>query len=159
MTMSTGPVCPECGIIKKSGRMSCCGRGGSWFGNCGNTGSAILGRTWHEGIRVCQARQFQAVKGQQLNAAQSKPNASSDDDSSDMDSEAVTVIAHMFVTAPDNTTTPLLGTASIAAFTNTSIAIMMTSSHASATASITVRERQKLSHAVTQMIFIIVCWW
>ena len=24
-------VCPKCGIIAKSGKISCCGRGGSWF--------------------------------------------------------------------------------------------------------------------------------
>ena len=49
-------VCPRCGPINKSGKNSCCGRGGSWFGNCGSAGNANLRHTWHEGIRACKSR-------------------------------------------------------------------------------------------------------
>ena len=49
-------VCPRCGTINKSGKNSCCGRGGSWFGNCGSAGNAKLRHTWHEGIRACKSR-------------------------------------------------------------------------------------------------------
>ena len=49
-------VCPKCGTIKKSGKTSCCGRGGSWFGNCGNIGERTIGHTWFEGSHVCQSR-------------------------------------------------------------------------------------------------------
>ena len=64
-------VCHKCGIISKSAKISCCGRGGSWFRNCGSVGNAKLDHTWHEGIRVCKAR-ARATKpsGQQPNAAQ-----------------------------------------------------------------------------------------
>ena len=50
------PVCPKCGTMEKSGKRSCCGRGGSWFRNCGASGSAKLTRTWYEGIQACKAR-------------------------------------------------------------------------------------------------------
>ena len=59
-------VCPKCGTIAKSGKSSCCGRGGSWFKNCGGTGSASLHHTWYEGIHACNARtQSRIVVGQQ----------------------------------------------------------------------------------------------
>ena len=56
-TMATiNVVCPKCGITKKSGKMSCCGRGGSWFGNCGSAGNTKLDHTWYEGLQACKAR-------------------------------------------------------------------------------------------------------
>ena len=59
---ATNPVCPKCGTMEKSGKLSCCGRGGSWFRHCGASGSAKLTRTWYEGIRVCKPRlDFNAV--------------------------------------------------------------------------------------------------
>ena len=65
------PVCPHCGTIKKSGKSSCCARGGSWFKNCGSTGNAKLDHTWYEGIRVCKTRvQSKKASGRQSNAAQ-----------------------------------------------------------------------------------------
>ena len=50
------PVCVKCGTIAKSGKISCCGRGGSWFSNCGGAGNAKLGHAWHDGIQACKAR-------------------------------------------------------------------------------------------------------
>ena len=47
-------VCPRCGSIGKSGKSSCCGRGGSWFRNCGSVGNAKLRHTWYEGIHACK---------------------------------------------------------------------------------------------------------
>ena len=55
------PACPECGIVRKSGKLSCCGRGGSWFGDCGTTVTADIGHTWYEGIHACKARQSRAA--------------------------------------------------------------------------------------------------
>ena len=52
--MSTHSVCHKCGIIGKSGQMSCCGDGGSWFENCGGSGNAKVGHTWSEGIQACK---------------------------------------------------------------------------------------------------------
>ena len=64
-------VCPKCGATKKSGKLSCCGRGGSWFGKCGNTVNLDLDHTWHEGLQVCKAlSQSNEVIAQQLIGAQ-----------------------------------------------------------------------------------------
>ena len=63
---TVSPVCVKCGIIKKSGKSSCCGRGGSWFRNCG--GVAKLRHTWYEGIQSCKARpQLKPATEQYLN--------------------------------------------------------------------------------------------
>ena len=50
----TIPVCSKCGIIKKSGKSSCCSRGGSWFGKCGSAGDSNHEHTWSEGILACK---------------------------------------------------------------------------------------------------------
>ena len=47
-------VCPKCGSIKKSGKLSCCARGGAWFKNCGDAGDTSVDHTWVEGIRACK---------------------------------------------------------------------------------------------------------
>merc|ERR1712187_830275 len=40
-TTTLSSVCLNCATIKKSGKVSCCARGGAWFGTCGGaTGSA-----------------------------------------------------------------------------------------------------------------------
>merc|ERR1711927_134877 len=70
-TKHMSPVCPTCGIMKKSGRLSCCGRGGSWFGNCGSAGSGKLYHTWYEGVHPCKTlAHSKAAIGRQANAAQ-----------------------------------------------------------------------------------------
>ena len=84
-TTTVSSACPTCGTITKSGKMSCCGRGGSWFGDCGSAGNADIGHTWSEGIRACKLRQFQTVVGQQQRASQPNMNASSDDASMRME--------------------------------------------------------------------------
>ena len=47
-------ACPMCGTIKKSGKRSCCARGGAWFNNCGDASDTKFDHTWIEGVRVCQ---------------------------------------------------------------------------------------------------------
>ena len=49
------PVCLECGTIKKSGKRSCCARGGAWFKNCGDVGDTKSDHTWAEGIQACKS--------------------------------------------------------------------------------------------------------
>ena len=72
-TTTTIAVCPRCGTIGKSGKPSCCGRGGAWFKNCGGAGNAELDHSWFEGIQACKARsQSKTAFGQQLNADQQK---------------------------------------------------------------------------------------
>ena len=62
-------VCLKCGAIAKSGKVSCCGRGGSWFGNCGSALHAKLDHSWYEGIRSCKAlRRSKSVVGRRSGA-------------------------------------------------------------------------------------------
>ena len=55
-SITVTPVCLECGISQKSGKSSCCARGGAWFGNCGHAGDRHFGHTWAEGIQSCKSR-------------------------------------------------------------------------------------------------------
>ena len=71
MTTAASAICSKCGTIGKSGKMSCCGRGGSWFRNCGGTGSTKLRHTWYEGISACKPRaQLKKIRPRQQNRAQ-----------------------------------------------------------------------------------------
>ena len=63
-------VCPKCGTLGKFGKRSCCGRGGSWFKNCGSRGNTKLAHTWYEGIQVCKA----SLEQSKLALGQPKPN-------------------------------------------------------------------------------------
>ena len=99
-------ACPKCGAMKKSGKLSCCARGGSWFGNCGSTGNAKAGHTWYEGMQACDKGQFQAAD-QQRHAFQRKDNLSSYDAGVRMQSKTVLVAAHMFASLQTNTSTPV----------------------------------------------------
>merc|ERR1711904_509561 len=53
-TVSSG--CSKCGTLK-SGELSCCSRGGSWFKKCGKPGDSKYSHTWTEGIQACQSQQ------------------------------------------------------------------------------------------------------
>ena len=97
-------LCPKCGAIQKSGRLSCCGHGGSWFENCGNARSANVDHTWVEGIWACKRRHFKAVVSQQSHAFQPRDNASSDIASMEMKSKVIAVAAHMFLPSSTNAT-------------------------------------------------------
>ena len=88
-TPSITSVCPECGTMKKSGKRTCCGSGGSWFGKCGSAGNANIGHTWYEGIRACEAQQSKAVISHQLHVLLPKSNVLSDNVSMRVDSKAV----------------------------------------------------------------------
>ena len=52
-------ACSKCGIVKNSGKPSCCAPGGDWFGDCGDDGhiNANFGHTWSEGIQACRSLQ------------------------------------------------------------------------------------------------------
>ena len=49
-------VCPKCGTNKKSGKLTCCGRGGSWFKKCGDTDDPKFDHTWDEGVEACAGK-------------------------------------------------------------------------------------------------------
>ena len=51
-----GLACPKCSNTKKSGRRSCCARGGAWFKNCGDADDIMFDHTWAEGIQACKGR-------------------------------------------------------------------------------------------------------
>ena len=51
---SSNNACPKCSTIKKSGKLSCCARGGAWFKKCGDLGDKKFDHTWAEGIQACR---------------------------------------------------------------------------------------------------------
>ena len=76
-TATISSVCPKCGIAK-SGKRSCCGRGGSWFKTCGGADNTRFRHTWYEGMHACKARrQSRTAVGQQENTVKQKRIGSS----------------------------------------------------------------------------------
>ena len=109
-TTIASSICPKCGIIKRSGKSSCCGHGGSWFKLCGGTGNTNVHYTWHEGIQACKARsQTKKAIAQQVNAAQQKGNHPSND-ADIVNSKSVSTAATTFALTSVNTLTPTLVT-------------------------------------------------
>ena len=54
--ISSSNGCWRCPRIKKSGKRSCCARGGAWFKNCGDDdGDMHFDHTWAEGILACNS--------------------------------------------------------------------------------------------------------
>ena len=51
-----GAVCSKCGVVKTTGTLSCCARGGDWFNNCGNVGDSKFDHTWAEGTKACDGK-------------------------------------------------------------------------------------------------------
>merc|ERR1712224_1082426 len=49
-TPSISIGCVKCGVIKKSGKRSCCARGGDWFKKCGDAADTTFNHTWSEGV-------------------------------------------------------------------------------------------------------------
>ena len=176
-TKPASPVCPECGTIQKSGKASCCARGGSWFGNCrSGVMNAYLGHTWSQGIEVCKAWQPHAVGAQRHNP-QANSNVSSnyaaypeaiaatngimirDSDSIVMptiQSESVSITATP--AAKGKIISPVNGTVESWRSASTDMSIM-TSSQTSDTDSIKTRRCGNLLHlaAYISMIYIILC--
>ena len=119
-------VCPRCGTIEKSGKMSCCGRGGSWFKHCGGGGNTKLHHTWSEGIQACNARsQSKTGIGEELNAGRQQVN--------DVSQGSAT---NTFVLASVNTSTLISDAASTATSTYTSDNMPITSTNDELTSSI-----------------------
>ena len=51
----TSSACSKCGTVKKSGKHSCCARGGAWFKKCGDVGDKNVDHTWAEGVQACKS--------------------------------------------------------------------------------------------------------
>lgn len=47
------PACDKCGVVKKNGKLSCCGPGGSWLGQCGEKVGENIKYTWGDGMTAC----------------------------------------------------------------------------------------------------------
>ena len=99
------PVCLKCGTIQRSGKQSCCARGGSWFGNCGADGE----HKWSQGFLACRARS-RAVVDQQLRAAHQIRNGSSDDADTLINSKWFIAAINGFASKSANKSTHTLGT-------------------------------------------------
>ena len=102
-------------MTKKSGKLSCCGRGGSWFGDCGSAGDVNAGHTWYEGIRACQAGQFQTAAAQQLHFTKVNVNTASNNTSMGMETRATTMDVQKFESrsAEKSISTPVVMPASV----------------------------------------------
>ena len=50
----TDIICLNCGIFKKSRRVSCCAPGGAWYRNCGGDGNRNLVHSWLQGVETCK---------------------------------------------------------------------------------------------------------
>merc|ERR1711959_126224 len=78
VTPASSSTCAVCGSVKKSRKKSCCGRGGSWYKNCGTSGnkkSKKFDHTWFEGIQACKSKwasksAFAAASFAAMNAAE-----------------------------------------------------------------------------------------
>ena len=168
-------VCPRCGTIEKSGKKSCCGRGGSWFRNCGGVGNTKLHHSWYEGIQACKARsQSKTVVGQQLNGAQQRGIDSSQGDGM-VNSKTVIVATETFTFTPVNTSTPTLDTTSPVSssytpddvsITTSAVALMINTStnthstHSSASKAITTHGYENLLKITIHVIHVlIVVFW
>ena len=144
--------------MEKSGKISCCGRGGSWFKNCGGTRNAKLGHTWYEGILACKARaQSKPAIGQQLNVAQEKGTDPAND-ADTMNSKAVITTAKTISFTPTNMSTPMPGTVMIFAPAYTGA---NASTHTSISTSIITQEYENILKITTvhlNFLFIITFW-
>ena len=107
-TTTISSVCPRCGTIGKSGKSSCCGRGGSWFRNCGSVGNTKLRHTWYEGIQACIAR----TRSKTVIARQKGIGSSHGDDMANNKVVIATTIKTFAVTSV-NTSTPKSDSTSI----------------------------------------------
>ena len=119
-TTTIRSLCPKCGTIRKSRKNSCCGRGGSWFRNCGRGGSNTkLDHTWYEGIQACKTTpsQFREASGRQSNAAQ-RLNSSNGVPMGDFNT---VIAAKVFTPMTANTSIPIPVKTSIITPTNASM--------------------------------------
>ena len=153
-------VCLKCGTVRKSGKASCCGHGGSWFGNCGSAGDVNAGHTFNEGIRACKTWQFQVALDQELNAAQAKHDVFSSDTS-----VAVALISNprsfeSELASRTHTLMPLPFATSITVQSITAGIPEAVGSHISDSVSITAQGCEKLLFTVSyvSIIFILVYW-
>ena len=144
--------CLNCVPIKKSGKTSCCGRGGSWFEKCGGAGNSNLDHTWYEGIRACKSwAQPKIALVQQSNAAQqlNLPNFSGMGNSKTV-TTAVKIFTFTSVnkstTAPDSTST----VHSIVLHTTNTVTAAITATATTAHVNLTAKEATIVTDWISQ---------
>ena len=49
-------TCPKCGTFAKSGRVSCCAPGGTWYKKCGGASNKNVDHMWSEGVDACKRK-------------------------------------------------------------------------------------------------------
>ena len=112
MTKIISLVCFKCGIIATSGKISCCGRGGSWFGNCGVAGKTTFDHKWSEGFEACKARsKSKTVIGQHSYREQESNSVFNDADR--IHSKTTSIAASKFTSRPLNVSTPMRDRAAV----------------------------------------------
>ena len=157
-TAYISPVCPKCGTTGKSGKLSCCGRGGSWFGNCGNAENTKFGHTWYEGIQSCKSRQFPIAVGKHVGGSKTKGSGSSDDNSTSGHWKAAFVAPTMLISSP-NMITPSPDAWPITVPANTSMTMVnisfMTKSRTPDSASLAGQECENLLQIVAHISVIV----
>jgi len=111
--------------------MSCCGRGGSWFKNCGRAGNTKFQHTWYEGIQACKSHsQFKTVIDNQLKDAQQQGMYSSQ--GADMENyTSIIAVTDTFVFASVHASTPTSDTKSIvtSTYTPANLSIIISAAH------------------------------
>ena len=55
-SVTRSETCRKCGLSKKSGKLSCCVRGGAWFKRCGDPDDETVDHTWAEGFQACKGK-------------------------------------------------------------------------------------------------------
>ena len=56
MAKTIASACAKCGISRKSGKLSYCAHGGSWYKQCGDPGDSKFYHTWDEGTQACEGK-------------------------------------------------------------------------------------------------------
>ena len=149
--ITSSSICPKCGITKKSGKMSCCGQGGSWFGNCGSASDTNADHTWHEGLQACKGRPHFS---QELTKAEEQRNGSPNGDSSVNSKVVVTAVKpHASTSASVPDAPPTSATAHTLANTSTvHITLSMKSKVHTAAVTTVAPTSSSISKAATSII-------
>ena len=72
-TPAASPKCRKCGRILKTGKFSCCARGGSWFKKCGDD-DGRFDHTWSEGVQACNTLESLVLDKERTNTVFSEEN-------------------------------------------------------------------------------------
>ena len=122
-TAAISRTCPKCGTIASSGKISCCGHGGSWFGKCGSARNAKFGHSWDDGIRACRVGQFEIAVAQQLSASRRQSSGASSNVSVGMRSNEGFAASRFSVATTTEAPITTPNTSPITALADTSVAL------------------------------------